>query len=318
MAEPTLSQVHIDAALTDFATAYFNADASFAWRALAPVIQSPKQSNKFFTYSKADTMRTDAQKRAPGTRSALRNWNISNDNFFADVVAVSHAVSEQIAANADDPIDPEQDAVRLLTHDLMLKMEVDSMATFFTTSVWGTDVVGTTNFTKWGDAAATPIEDLATGIRTVLQNTGQRPNTLVLGAATWYDGLLNHPDIIARLPDNSPRIATAQFVGNLLDIDRVVVASAIRNTAEEGATASYSFIGSDNALLAYVAPNPGPRTATAAATFMWTGLTGAGGGIRAKRFDIPQEDAFPLVEVDCAYDFKVVGSDLGYFYSDCI
>jgi len=310
MPDPGLSDVHVDAALTDFSTAYFQDPGTYAWRRIAPVIPSPKQSNKFFTYTKADLLRTDAQVVAPNTEAPVRTYKLSNDNFYCDVYKVAYDLSEQVAANSDAPLDPEEDAVRLLVQDLNIKLEQQAAATFFTTSVWGTDNTSI----NWADAASTPIEDIATAINTIRQNTGYKPNTLFLGAASWYTALQFHPDIIARLPDNAPRIATPSFVGQLLGLD-VVIGESIRNTAGEGATASYSDNFGAHALVAYVAPNPGPRTPTAAATFNWTGLTGAPDGIRTLRIPMPWKDAMPRIQVEAAVDFKVVGSDLGYFFS---
>ncbi len=75
---------------------------------------------------------------------------------------------------------------------------------------------------------------------------------------------------------------------------------------------------SDGALLAYVDPNPGLKRPTAMRMFAWTGLAGMVEGVRTKTFEIPHEDAFPLVETDAAFDFKVTGSDLGYFLTDTV
>ncbi len=95
----------------------------------------------------------------------------------------------------------------------------------------------------------------------------------------------------------------------------MLVGRTIRNSAAE----NLAFSASDNlgahALLAYVTPNPGVRSATAMATFAWTGFLGASDGIRVVRNDIPHEDAFPRVEVQSAFDFKIIDADLGVFFS---
>ena len=316
MSEPTLTSLHIDQPLSDFSTAYFNKEGTFVWRLASPTIASTKQSNKFFTYTKATTLRSDARVRAPGTAAVDRTFALSNDSFFCDVVSLAYNVSRQQSANADDPLDVERDATQVLTHDIMIKMEADFNSTFMTTSVWGTDWTGGTTGTKWSDPASTPVEDIATAQDTVEAATGQTPNTLIIGGQAWHKALRNHPDIIARLPDNAPRIASTQFLANLLDIDNVVIARAIRNTADEGATAAYSRIVSDDVLLAYVAPNPGPMVATAMGTFTWTEF--GGGNPEVMRYEVPKDDAFPRVEVNVGYDFKVIGSDLGYFFTDVV
>lgn len=323
MPQPTLADVHVDSPLTDYSFAQFQNSDKHIWNRVFGTQGSQKQSNKYFTYTKAELLRTDAQKRAPGTESAGRNYKLSTDSFFCDVWALHIDVSEQVIANQDDPLDAEEDAARLLASDIGIRLDVEFASAFFGTSIWGTDKTGGTDFTKWSDAAATPIENLSAGIVTVKKNTGYIPNTLLLGFETWYgdgtnQGLMHHPDIIARLPDNAPRIATPEFLGNLIGIPRVFIAESVRNTAQEGLAATYAFNLADNALLCYADANPGPRSPNAANVFVWSGLVGSTQGIRTKRMDMPWQDAFPRVETDAAVDFKVVGSDLGYFFTDCV
>lgn len=316
MAEPSLGDVHVDQALTDTSVAFFQSDDRFIARQFSPPLPVAKQSNKYYVYTRADTLRSDAEKRAPNTEAAVRTFTLSTDQYFCDVYSIAHDISEQVRANADPAIDLEDDAAQQNAQDIMIRMEVDFAAAAFVTGVWTTDVVGGTNFTKWGDPSSTPIEDFATGLDTVDQ-TGFPANSLLLGADVWTK-LRHHPDLIARLPDNAPRIATTAFLANLLDLDRVLVARAVRNTAAEGLTASYSRIVSDAALLAHVNPAAGLKTPTAMRTMTWSGLVGAADGVRTKRFEMPWKDAIPRVETDAAYDFKIVAADLGYFFSDAV
>ena len=313
MAEPGLSDVHQDAALTDVSVAYFqDLGDAFVGGTFAPAAPVAKQSDKFYIYDKAETMRTDAQKRAPNTEAAVRSYTLSTDNYFCDVYSIAADVSEQIRANADPALDPEEDAARVTAQDIHLRMEIDFATAAFATGIWGTTVTGGTDFTQWDDPSSSPIEDVATALDTVETATGRTPNTLVLGAKVLNTGLKNHPDIIARLPDNAPRVTTTAFLASLFGVERVLIAKAIRNTAEEGATGSFSRILGNHALLAHVDPNPGLRSPTAMRRFTWSGLVGSEDGLRTKRLEMPWKDALPRVETDAAYDFKVTGSDLGY------
>ena len=176
MAQPSLADVHIDAALTDFSVAFFQDADKFVARQFSPVVPVGKQSDKYFIYDKAETLRTDAVKRAPGTEAAVRNYKLSTGNFFCDVYSIASDVSEQIRANSDPALDPEEDAAKLTMGDIMMRMEVDFAAAAFATSIWDTNVVGTTNFVKWNDPSSVPITDISTGIETIGDNTGFDPN----------------------------------------------------------------------------------------------------------------------------------------------
>ena len=301
--------MHVDAALSDFSRAYFADPAKFVWAKAAPLVASQKQSNKYFVYDKAELLYVAAQKKAPATQAAVRTYSLSTDSFYCDVIAVAVDVPEEATANADAPLDPEQDAAMLAVQDLNLYLETAFATKFFATSIWATDDTDE----NWADPASDPLGALTTGIRTIAINTGRTPNKLFLGADAWYGALANHPDIIDRIPTTQARIGTPAFLGQILGVD-VVVADSIRNSAAEGLTGSYGFNLGAHALLAYVDPNPGPRTPTAMATFNWTGLTGAANGIRVKRIDMPELGAV-RIQAEAAIAQKVVGSDLGYFFS---
>lgn len=308
MAQPSLGDMHIDAALTDFSRAYFLDPGKFIWQRFG-LVPTPKQSNKYYIYDKANSLTTNARVTAPGTEAPTRTYALSNDSFYCDVWKIAVDVAEEQTAGADAVLDPEQDAARLAVQDLNLALEAKFASTFFSTSIWDTDDTDE----NWSNPASDPIGALTTGIRTILQNTGYRPNLLLLGANSWYDALANHPDIIDRIPNNQARIATPGFLGSILGLD-VLVAESIVNSAQEGATASFGFNLGAHALLCYSDPNPGPRSATAGVAFNWTGLTGAESGLRVKRIDLPVTSA-TRVQVEAGIDFKVVGSDLGYFFS---
>lgn len=306
MPEPTLSDIHIDSALTDFSLAYFQQSERFVAPSIFPITAVSKRSDKYFTYDKAELMRSDAKKRAPNTESAVRTYKLSNDNYHCEVYSIAVDVSEQERANADPALDPEEDAARIATQDIQIAMDRQWTNAAFTTGIWGTESTAT-----WNTSSGDVVGDLQTGIVAMLEATGQRPNTLVLGAESWYEGLWTSTQLLARLPDNAPRIITPQFMKDLFGFDRVFILDTVEQVVESS-TGAPAFIHTDHALLAYVDPSAGLRSPTAGKTFMWSGLTGGGGGIRTKRLEMPWKDAMPRVEVDAAFDFKVVATDLGY------
>ena len=313
MPEPTLNDIHVDPALTDFSLSYFQKPGKYVARSVFPQVNSASRSAKYYTYTKNDLLRSDAQKRAPGTESAVRSYKLSTDQYNCEVYSIAIDVSEQETANADAALDPEQDAARVTAQDLQIRMDTDWSAAAFSTGIWATESTAT-----WNTSTGDPIGDIQTGVLTVLQETGYRPNTLVLGAQSWYSGLWSSTAILSRLPDNAPRIVTEQFIANLFDFDNVYILDGVSFTGDEGTTGTPAFIHSDHALLAYVDPGAGLRDVTAGKTFVWSGLVGGGGGIRTKRLEMPWRDAMPRVESDTAYDFKVVAADLGYLIKDTV
>lgn len=318
MGNPVPGDVHVNTPLTNISIAYLQDAKNFVAAEVFPNIPVTKQSDRYYTYDRGEFNRDEMKERAPGTESAGGSYTLDNTpTYFANVYAFHKDIPDQVRSNADSVLAPDKEATNYVTHKALIKREKLWAAKYFTTGVWATD-----NTTEdWGGGTTDPIVAIRTGKRTVLQSTGFEPNTLVLGKEV-YDTLADNADVIERVnagqtPGN-PAMGTLMAMMTLFEIERIFIMKAIENTAKEGATASHSFIGGANALLCYSAPAPGIMTPTAGYTFSWTGFLGAGSeGNRIKRFRIERIES-DRVEIQMAFDQKLVASDLGYFFSNPI
>jgi hypothetical protein len=325
MPQPTLNDVHVDAILTNISVAYMQNRDNFIADKVFPVIPVDKKSDKFFTYTKNDWFRDEAQRRAPATESAGGGYNLSTDTYSADVWAFHKDVPDQIVANADAPLNPLREAAEFVTHRLLLRREIQFVTDFMTSGVWGTTIAGTagtatagTFATQWSNyTSSDPIEDIEAGKATILSNTGMEANTLVLGYDVFRQ-LKNHPDLVDRIKYTSSQTITADMIAAMFDIPRVIVSKAIKATNLEGATGAYSFATGKTALLCHVAPQPGLMTPSAGYTFSWTGVSGGlGQVIGTSQFRMDSIRA-SRVEAEMAFDNKIIGSDLGYFFNSIV
>lgn len=115
-----------------------------------------------------------------------------------------------------------------------------------------------------------------------------------------------------------PALVMRQTLAALFELEEVLVMDAIENTAREGAAGAYSFIGGKHALLVYAPPSPSLMVPSAGYTFSWSGLLGAGQmGSRIKRFRM-EHLASDRIEVETAFDQKLVSADLGFFFSGAV
>lgn len=313
--EPTLGDIHVDTPLTDYSLAYFQDESKYSVTQVFPSRQVQQQSNKYRVYDKAATLRTEAEKRAKNTEAPVRTYTMSTGSYYCEPWAIAIDVSEQDIANADAGVDLERTAVKTNVQDIRTRMEIEFGTAAFSTGIWATESTAT-----WNTSTGDPVGDLATAVSTILQNTGFRANTLVLGADSWYSGLWNSTQIINRLADNQPRIVNPGFVRDLFNFERVIVLDSVRNSAVEDSTGdpTMAFVHGDHALVCYTDPSPGLESPTAGLTFLWTGYVGAGNGIRTMRLDMPWKDARPRVQTEAAFDFKVVATDLGYLIKDTV
>ena len=134
MAEPSGPQIHVDAALTDFSVAHFMADDAFVARKAFPSVPVQKQTDRYHVWTRGDLLRTEAQRRAPGTRVRLRDFGVSDAGYYVEVVAVGHASSEQDQANSDASVALEQGIVQGLVQDIKIAEEVKFASVAFGTS----------------------------------------------------------------------------------------------------------------------------------------------------------------------------------------
>jgi hypothetical protein len=315
MPQPTQSAVHVDAILTNISVAYFQQNQNFIATRVFPVVPVSKQSDKFFTYTKNDWFRDEAQRRADATESAGGGYNLSTDTYQADVYAFHKDIGDQTRANADAPINVDREAAEFVTSRIALKMETQFVSNFFTTSIWGTD---TTPSNLWSDyTSSDPIGDIETGKRTILSTTGYEPNTLVLGYDVFIQ-LKNHPDLVDRIKYTSSNILTEDVMASLFGVPRVMVAKSVKATNNEGGTQAYAFNYGKNALLTYAAPSAGLLQPSGGYIMSWTGVSGGLGqtvGVSRMRMEQFKADR---VEAEVAFDMKVIGTDLGYFFEACV
>lgn len=317
---PTAGDVHVNRPLTNFAQKYLqSADAFVATRAM-PNLPVAKQSDLYYVFSRADFYRDEAKERADGTESAGGAFTLSTNPYYARVHAFHKDVTDRQRANQDEAINLDRSASEYVAHKLMIRRERLFQTTFFATSIWATDAVGGVNFTKWSLATSDPIGDVRTAIRTVHAATGFRPNRMLIGREA-YDTLLDNDAVLARITggatNNIPAKVMRALLAALFELDTIEVMDSVFNSGVSGAAESTGFIGGDNALVYYAPASVSGEEPTAGIQFSWTGFLGAtANGFRVKRFREERLEA-DRIEGQMAFDYRVVASELGYFFSDC-
>ena len=332
MAQPTFSDVHVSAALTNVSVAFLQDEANFIADKVFPLVPVVHQTDQYFVWSIGDFNRDEAQPRADGAESAGSGFNLTTQSYSAAVYALHKDIGPQVRANADPAIDIDVTATRALMNKLLIKRDRLFVQKFLQTGLWtggvgGTDAIGTAGGApgsatppKWSDDAnGDPFTDVAAAQTNILQNTGFMPNRLVLG---WpvYQALRKHPLVVDRIKYTSQPDAkriTPQLLAQMFDVDEVIVSKAVYNAAAEGLAANMSFIVGSNALLCYAAEAPSVNEPTAGYTFAWSGFTGLNNlGVRVSQ--IPMNWlGMGTVRDECemAFDMGVVASSLGAFFS---
>lgn len=321
--QPGKGDVHVNRPLTQIAVAFSQRPDMFIADRAFPIVPVAKQSDSYFVIPRGAWFRDEMKKRAPGTESAGRTHQVSNDTYNADVWALHEDLADQIRANYDSPLQAEREMTEGLTLAGMIRKERLFSTSFMATSVWTGDFTGvaaspsTSEFLQWNDPLSTPIEDIRAGATRLHARSGFRPNKLILGRQV-YDKLIDHPDIVGRI-DRGQTAGTAlvlrQTLAALFEVGEVLIMDSVYNSAVEGATDAYAFIGGKSALLIYAPASPGLYVPSAGYTFSWSALGGT--GMRVKRFRM-EPTASDRIEIEMAFAHKKVSADLGSFFATAV
>lgn len=324
MPQPTINQVHVDAILTNASVAYIQSADNFIANKVFPIVPVDKQSDLYFKYTKEDWFRDDARLRADGAEAATSGYGLTTDSYYADVYAIKKVVGDQTMANFDNPLDPMRDAAKFTAQLILNRMENQFVTDFIKTGVWGTDYTGvagtpsTGEFKQWSDLAnSDPIQNIEDGKARILSTTGFEANKLVLGYDV-YKTLRNHPDIIDRVKYTGRDVPDTTYLAQLFGVDEVLVAKAVKNTAAEGQTGSFSFAFGKSALLVHSAPAPSILTPSAGYSFQWRGVSeGLGLTVGTKQYRLEQ-NAATYIESQVAFANKLVAADLGVYFATAV
>jgi Phage major capsid protein E len=323
MPNPVPSDLHVNTPLTNVSVAYFQDARRYIADRVFPTVAVEKQSDVFYKYTKGDWFRTEVAKRAPGAESVGTGWNVTTDNYFADVWAVHTDVDDQLRANADSTFDVDRDATNLVSNQLLLRRDKEWLSKFFVGSVWDTNVTGVSGtptgaqVKQWNDAASTPINDVYQYRMSMMEATGFDPNTLVIGPRVWQQ-LANHPQIIERIKYSQAGFLSEELVAAALGVDRLLIAYAVENTAIEGATTSMNFMAGKSGLLCYTPAAPGLLQPAAGYNFSWRGFLGSGAfGNRIRRYRI-EEKSSTRIEGEMSFAMKTISTDLGAYFGSLV
>lgn len=336
--------LYVNPVLNVFSVAYLQNEDAFIADKVFPVIGSPKPTGVYYTFPKGTFFRTDVERRSPGTPAPRTSWRPDKKTFGTEVFHIAEDLYEEDMAAADSDLQLESTTAIQLTRQMMIKKELDWATAYWKAGVWGRDLAGvasgpsSSQFLRFDVTGSDPVTFFQNESVYMLEATGFRPNTLVI--SPYIETVLaNHPVILDRIkyngfatPDSirfgAGSMTFRQALSQLFRIERILVAEAVVNTANETLDASpplradpgLHFAFNKSALLTYTNPNPGPRQPSAGYNFSWTGMLGSaaqqgpGAGLRMRRWWDPQISA-TTIQCDASWHFETVSPDVGTYMS---
>ena len=328
---PVMQDAHIDRALTNMSVAYMQDASAFIADKVFPIVPVKRQSDVFYQYNKGDFMRDEAQVRGAGTESAGGDYGVeAQDPYYCRKHAFHKDVTEEERANYDEPLNADQDANDFISQKMLIRREMEWASKYFKPGIWGTQIDGAeaaapgareTNekVVYFNRPTSNPISVITNAGIKMASETGYKPNTLVLSPSV-FNALKNHEDILDRIKYTQKGIVTTDLLATLFEVEKVVVAWAVVNSAQKGAKDSVDFIMGKHMLLCYSNPRPALKKPSAGYIFAWTGLKGSGAyGNRIIRLPMDQLGlGTERIEGEIAFDAKLVCKDMGIFFNGIV
>lgn len=310
---------HLDKALTDVSIAYRN--AAFVAERVFPSVLVDNKTDKFYTYGK-ENFRARNDRRSPGAEALPSRWTLSSDSYFCDGHALKDYVPRENQANQDPALDLLIDTTEMLTEQMQLNRE-DALVTQLIADLTGASVVDLAAI-KWDVDANDPIAKLRAERLAIAKRIGQFPN-VALFAAPVFNAVIQNAKVTGRItgaPSITPSLVSPQEIATLLEVDEVIVAPAVKDTANEGQATSLDFVWGKRALLFYRTQNPGRKSLSLGYTFRWSkalqALGVAGGGAQGVERYYWQPTKSDVVEVHDYYDLKTITKDAGTLFINAI
>ena len=333
---PFQNQVHVNRPLTEISIAYLQDAKNFVADRIFPKIPVQKQSDIYYIYERGDLNRDEVRPRAPGTEAQKANFNLKiSDPFNCKVYALKEEIPKETMQNQDSPLDIEYDASMYLMNKMLINKEINFAKTFFSSGVWdreykGADTQAPSQTVFWDDYKnSDPLKDIRSAMTTMqIVSGGYRPNTLLLTRPV-YDALIDHPVFLDRVlykPVGSEAMIESPELARLFGLKNIYIMDSIVNTGLEGLPEMNQFICGNNALLCYIADRPALRSPSAGYCFTWSGVFAQNGGrgapVGTGEISVTsywwQPTKVQIIEAETAYDLKVIGKDLGIFFSNII
>ena len=268
MVQPGFSSVApVDPYLTTLSIGFRN--DSFYWDQIAPVVPTSDRAATFTKYEREFWFRVeDGENRGPAAPYTRIGWEATTESYACEEIGFEEILPDPIRAASRLGQDLTVTNVQHLTNAMQLALEKRVADELFNKDgVWSTDAT----ITDWDTVSGDPLNDVDTGVETMLKYTGVRPNVLFLSLEAW-NGLRKNAKVTSEWETSSgSKLLTPENFATLSGLDRVVVLDRVYTSGKEGqvdANSNYSYIYGKHALL--LVQNSGiTGVPNAASTFIW-------------------------------------------------
>lgn len=276
------SQIHVARLESQWSLAYRQEPSNFVADQWFPMIGVSQIAGMYPKWAKENAFTPKAGKWRPGTIPPQGELKVDTPgSYVCERYAFEMPLLADIPYVADEGYPIEQATTNMVTDVMQLNKELIIAKNYFKTGVWSIDVTGVNSgetwvagevttgetFRRFNDSDSDPLGLFKDAKMAVKQKAGVKPNTLIMGEQV-YEALRINPQLISlfRNPQGAEKVPTKlneQMIAQALDVEKIMVAGAMYNTAAPGDTVTLDWIFGKSMWLGYV-DTPGPLKTIAA------------------------------------------------------
>lgn len=309
MGSATGRDLHVDQLLSQIALNYrpegMIADQIF------PIVPVMKESDSYPVFNRGEAFAIEKTTRSRGTEANRVTRSVSSAQYIVKNYALAQDTPIEDRANMDAAwqFELEAGAVRYLQDKLMLDWDRRALSLAVAN-------VGTTFLTgsSWAAAAnaGDPVSIIWQMMEQVKATTAKQPNSLIFGwqAYNYLRRNVNIRNFVNGL-NNGQGAVTRAGIQNAFEVERLLVAEAFYNPANENKAATFSTTFPKDAVMAYYAPlTPSREQPSFGYSFRWSAPE-LGVPMAAIRHEFESRSRVDGIEVQYYQDERVTGSEYG-------
>jgi hypothetical protein len=235
---------------------YSTSLADFIAPKVLPTFRSNRKSATYSALTAKDIIQDNDAARAPGGNYNRISTKLSDKSFDCEEYGFEHVVDDLERQIFSSDFDAEMVATKITARALALQREKRAAALLFNTTTWTGASLFLDITTTWATiATSTPVVDISNAAKKVKDNCGIWPNALItnytnltflLQSTTLRNQFPGHPNLTWDM--------LTSMLGSMCGIRKVIIAGAIRDSADEGLTAVKAQVWSDSYAMVAVVP----------------------------------------------------------------
>jgi len=224
----------------------------FVAHRVLPHFETLLQSANFSKITIESLLRNQETLRAPGGGYNRNKYQFEQDNYATKEHGAEEPVDDRERQMYAYSFDIERISAMRARDVVLRSAEIRVANKMFSTSTWTGAALTTAVSNKWSvPGSATPVSDVHAAKAKVRASCGMLPNAVVM---TWetFNNLQTNAEIIDRIKyhgGDDPKKITEEALAALFQVEEVIVAGAVQNTANENQNAAISDVWNTNRVL---------------------------------------------------------------------